>query len=296
MSTLLSRTRGAARASTAEERLADLLELHAERPGITEATLGVCTTAAGFTGYQVLADEVPEGARAVLDLGCGNGPVLAAVARARPAVERLAGADLCPSDLALARARLPEGRADLRCEAAQRLSFEDASMDAVLSHHAFYLFDPIEPAIAEVARVLRPGGLFAVVTWSFTAERIELFARLMDVLGTLTRRDSPNFTGWADRRNFQRPVFESLLAAGGLAPPLDVVEHTLELVEPAAQIARRLAAFFYSADLQTEATRAELLTEWTRLLDEARRGETRDDDLARLSFPFSVARIRKPAA
>jgi SAM-dependent methyltransferase len=289
MADLLSRTRGAERPPTAEERLLDLVELHTARPGITEATLGECTTADGRTGYEVLAAQVPEGARAVLDLGCGNGPLLAAVARARPLVTRLAGIDLCASDLALARTRLPEGLADLRCEPAQKLSFEDASMDAVLSHHAFYLFDPMETAMAEVARVLRPGGLFSLVTWSFTAERIELFANLMNVSSALTRRDNPHFTGWADRRNFQRAVFEGMLEAAGFAPPLAVTEHTLELCEPAGPMIERLMGFFYSADLQSEATRAEQRAEWARLLDATRS----TDGLARLSFPFSVTRIHK---
>jgi SAM-dependent methyltransferase len=43
---------------------------------------------------------------------------------------------------------------------AQELPFADASFDAVACHLAFMLFDDIEQVVAEIARVLRPGGTF----------------------------------------------------------------------------------------------------------------------------------------
>jgi hypothetical protein len=53
MSVLLARSRNAERPPTPDERLEDLLELHAARPGVTEATLGSFTTAEGMTSVQV---------------------------------------------------------------------------------------------------------------------------------------------------------------------------------------------------------------------------------------------------
>lgn len=228
-------------------------------------------------------------ARVVLDLGCGNGPLLDAVARARPQVARLVGVDACAADLALALARLPAGRADLRCERAQALSLADASIDAALSHHAFYLFDPLEPAVAEVARVLRPGGLFACVTWSFAADRFEPFAAIMTAMAAATARDRPAFRGWCDRRNFDRAELEALLVAGGFAAPLEVEEHALVIEEPAEALADRLLRFFYSVDLQREETRAELRAAWLRLLAPTQGAAGN----ARLLFPFALTRICK---
>lgn len=289
MDDVFRRVRGAARAPTADERLADLIELHTARPGVTEATLGACTMADGRTSYELLAEEVPADARDVLELGCGNGPLLAAVAKARPGVSRLAGADACAPELAIARARLPEGRADLRCEQAVALSFDDGSMDAVLSHHAFYLFHPLEQAIAEARRVLRPGGIFALVSWTFERREVEPFASLQRTLGELTARDAPAFTGWFDRRNFDRAEFERLLVDAGFAPPLVTEEHELVIEDEAGAIVDRLMRFFYSVDLQRPETRAELRAAWIGLLDPTRGPSGR----ARMVFPFSLLRVRK---
>lgn len=45
---------------------------------------------------------------------------------------------------------------------AERLPFEDGSLDAVTAFQAFHWFDP-EPTLAEFERVLRPGGVVALV-------------------------------------------------------------------------------------------------------------------------------------
>jgi SAM-dependent methyltransferase len=276
---MLSRTRSAA-APSAEDRLRDLLDLHAARPGVTEATLGAATLADGRTGYALLAGEVPEGAPRVLELGCGNGPLLAAVRRARPGA-MLAGIDACAADLALARARAPD--AELRADRGDALSFTDASFDVVLSHHAFYLFDPMDACLAEVARVLRPGGLFGCVTWTFSSGDAEPFASLMRLLGDLAAREVPSFRGWADRRHFDRAALRAALHAAGFGP-LEVEEHALVLDEPPAAIADRLLGFFYTVDLLPEATRAELRAGWIELL----RGP--------LHFPFALTRAVRERA
>src|SRR5262249_50288200 len=144
------------RTAEPEEVLADLIELHRARPGITEATLGGFRDREGKTGYDLLAEK---GRGVVLDLGCGNGPLIAALGG------RGIGIDAWEPEVELARKRFPE--ATIHVARAQSIPLADASVDTVLSHHAFYLFDPIEPVIAEIARVLRPRGTFAFATTSF---------------------------------------------------------------------------------------------------------------------------------
>jgi ubiquinone/menaquinone biosynthesis C-methylase UbiE len=111
------------------------------------------------------AADVPEGGD-VLEVGCGTGSLALALASARPDAS-VVGADGDPSILALAQ-RKP-GASGVRWvrALAGELPFEAASFDAavcsLLLHH---LDDPVkEQALADLARVLRPGGALHVADW-----------------------------------------------------------------------------------------------------------------------------------
>lgn len=54
-----------------------------------------------------IAEEVPDGAASVVDLGCGTGTLLGKIQRARPTVKRLVGIDLNGAHLAAARDAVP---------------------------------------------------------------------------------------------------------------------------------------------------------------------------------------------
>ncbi len=98
-------------------------------------------------------------ARRVLDLGCGVGSLLHALAAAAPGAF-VCGADRSEGMVRRAPASFPRAVAD-----AARLPFADRSFDAVTL--AFMLFHVPEPdrALREVLRVLRPGGVVGVATW-----------------------------------------------------------------------------------------------------------------------------------
>ncbi|MFC5828958.1 class I SAM-dependent methyltransferase [Nonomuraea insulae] len=59
---------------------------------------------------------------------------------------------------------------------AEEIPLPDGSMDAVVAGQAYHWFDP-EPAHAEIARVLRPGGVFAPV-WNLRDESVAWVAEL----------------------------------------------------------------------------------------------------------------------
>ncbi len=100
--------------------------------------------------------DLPAGA-AVLEIGCGDGKTLAAMA-ARPWVPT--ALDIAPGAVEISRARFPALGARLLVADARSLPFRDGCFDAVfLVHIAGHLLagDRLRMA-AEVSRVLRPGG------------------------------------------------------------------------------------------------------------------------------------------
>jgi ubiquinone/menaquinone biosynthesis C-methylase UbiE len=105
---------------------------------------------------QAIAGAAPG---SMLELGCGTGLFAARVLRENPQAVVLA-TDLSQRFVELTAARgVPAQRAD-----AQRLPFWDASFDVVAALWMLYHVPDLHRGLAEVRRVLRPGGLFVAVT------------------------------------------------------------------------------------------------------------------------------------
>jgi SAM-dependent methyltransferase len=104
-----------------------------------------------------LAAEHLAGARRILDVGCGEGQI-SRLAAALPGVEQVVGVDPTAAQLALASAR--GGDVALVRSGASGLPFPDRCFDAVIACLVFEHIRAVDEALAEVGRVLVPGGRF----------------------------------------------------------------------------------------------------------------------------------------
>jgi predicted TPR repeat methyltransferase len=101
----------------------------------------------------------------VLDLGCGTG--LAGVAIA-PMAHRIIGVDLAPKMLEVAARKALYERLECNDVLTMLAAEQAASFDLVLAADVFVYLGRLDEVVAEVKRVLRPGGFFA-----FSVEQLE---------------------------------------------------------------------------------------------------------------------------
>jgi ubiquinone/menaquinone biosynthesis methyltransferase len=109
-----------------------------------------------------VAESIPVDAGRVLDLCAGTGDLALEIARRRRAT-RVVAADFCHEMLVGGRAKGLEAAAiPAVCDALQ-LPFADASFDAVAVAFGVRNFERVDCGLAEIHRVLRPGGTLAVL-------------------------------------------------------------------------------------------------------------------------------------
>ena len=97
------------------------------------------------------------GVGSVLDVGCGEGQI-SRLAASIPGVRRVVGVDPTAAQLRVAASR--GGPVAYARAGAERLPFPPAAFDAVVACLVFEHIDAVDAAIAEVGRVLAPGGRF----------------------------------------------------------------------------------------------------------------------------------------
>ena len=102
--------------------------------------------------------------RNALDVGCGEGRFCRILGKLGI---KTIGID--PTDTLLQQARSKHQAGDYRCGRAEKLDFPDASFDLVVSYLTLIDIPDIRQALAEMNRVLQPGGTLLIANLtSFT--------------------------------------------------------------------------------------------------------------------------------
>ncbi|MFN7916644.1 MAG: class I SAM-dependent methyltransferase [Vicinamibacterales bacterium] len=174
---------------------------------------------------QVVRNVPLDGAR-VLDVSCGRGGTSAYLARYHAPAE-VVGVDLLPGHIAFCRATHTAPNLRFIEADAQHLPFEDASFDVVTNIEASHAYPQLDLFLAEVRRVLRPGGILCL-TDNVKAGQIDARTERLRPYGDVR---------WV--RNITAEVTEALLQAR--EPVLELVADMVRTAGPQGAHMERFA-------------------------------------------------------
>jgi len=106
----------------------------------------------------------------VLDVACGTGVAARAAADRVGGSGAVVGVDLNPAMLEVARRIRPD--IDWRQGDVSELPFPGESFDAVLCQSALFFFPDLDQALAEMARVVRPGEVVVLQTYAVLTDQV----------------------------------------------------------------------------------------------------------------------------
>jgi ubiquinone/menaquinone biosynthesis C-methylase UbiE len=131
----------------------------------------------------------------VLDLGCGTGSLTFALPHIAN-VATITGVDLTAAFVEFARARTTDPRISFQTADARALPFNDNSFDRAFSMLVLQFIPDAQRAVAEMGRVVRPGGTVTAAVWDYYAG-LPHMRMIYDIAAVLDA---------SVRRNFFRPL------------------------------------------------------------------------------------------
>lgn len=143
----------------------------------------------------LLARALPRAGDRVLDIACGDGEPGLALARAVRPTGRVIGIDLAERMIGVACERAMTAQlsnVDFQVMDAEKLTFSDAAFDLVTCRFGLQIVTDPGAAIAEVFRVLKPGGRLVATVWG-PGERCPA---MHAIIGPMLEFAEPDETGY----------------------------------------------------------------------------------------------------
>ncbi len=225
--------------------------------------------------------RVRSGSR-VLDVGCGTGVVAITAAKAGAQVTAL---DLTPELLDVARenARIADVEIDWHEGDIEKLPFGDATFDVLVSQFGHMFAPRPDVAVAEMLRVLKPGGTIAFSTWP-----PELFiGRMFALVGRYMPPPPPGIAPpplWGDpnviRERLSQAVRDLTFDRALMPAPALSLQHYRVSMEQAGPVRKLVESLTVEDPVKLAACRREL---------EAIAAEYFDDNIVRQDYLMTRA-------
>jgi SAM-dependent methyltransferase len=157
----------------------------------------------------------------ILEVAAGSGVVTRAMAAGLPASVSITATDLSQPMIDYGRSVGTSRPVVWQRGDVMDLPFGDATFDAVVCQFGVMFFPDRPAAFAEVARVLRPGGVFLFNVWD-RIENNEFAAVVTEAVGRVFADDPPLFLARTPYGYFDEATIQDDIAAGGFVSPARV--------------------------------------------------------------------------
>ncbi len=266
------------------------------RGGDIEDTFTYFKTSEGQTSYEFLLNAVPNlRGKTVVDLAGGSGPLSKLLVEAVGPQGQVILVDFNEEELSVARQKIRSKNIEFLSEDAQNLSsIPSSSVDVIFCSLGLMLFRPLQPVVAEIFRILKPGGILSGIVLPddlFNTKR----TIFNEYLEAAAQYDSPELElekwGWgdlgADNVQGMRKFFNETT---GFSPDMRVEEFTLAYEDKPENMLILLRGFFQTSYLiRDKETRNELEKKLLAVLKK----HQSEDGLMLFQLPFIRVTLKK---